>query len=668
MSFYYYQNSINFFLKSSPAEIIGTMASANGFDLQSTQRFAWEAQIHILKKTLRKYKGHIFFEFAIPRMGRRIDAVVLIQDVVFVLEFKVGESEFRSGDFEQVWDYALDLKNFHETSHHQKIVPVLIATEADLDATEIPLNAHDDQVYQPILSNQSTLPLVLHTVLQMNGNNGTLRADWAMGRYTPTPTIIEAAMALYNNHSVTEITTHDASRYNLARTSKTVSAIIRDAKKHHKKAICFVTGVPGAGKTLVGLDVATKHLEKKSGTTSVFLSGNGPLVAVLREALARDIVKRAKEEGKRNTKGNAHREVKVFIQNVHHFRDAYLADQRAPFDHVAIFDEAQRAWDLDKTAKFMKAKKNIAHFQYSEPEFLIRCMDRHKDWAVIVCLVGGGQEIHTGEAGISEWIEALNRSFPHWEVHISPQLKDSEYAAGRALEEIKQKKRIRLSDDLHLSVSLRSFRAEHLSSFIKHLLDQDILQAKKHLALIKDRYPMVITRDINLAKEWLRSQARGSQRYGLVVSSQAYRLKPLAIDIRPKVDPVHYFLNDRHDIRSSYFLEDVATEFQIQGLELDWVGVIWDADFRYSPKGWGTFSFKGDKWQRINQEQRKLYLKNAYRVLLTRARQGMVIVVPHGNPEDATRTPEFYDKTFNYLRKLGLEVLEKIPLSFHNKY
>ncbi len=324
-------------------------------------------------------------------------------------------------------------------------------------------------------------------------------------------------------------------------------------------------------------------------------------------------------------------------------------------DHVAIFDEAQRAWDKEQTVNFMKRKKNQPDFAYSEPEYLISCLDRHQDWAVIVCLVGGGQEINTGEAGISEWLYAIKNSFPEWEVHISPNLTDSEYNAFDAIKEIENDCITVYNSDLHLSVSMRSYRAENVSLFIKQLLDLDTEAAIETLKHISDKYPIVITRDVETAKKWLKEKARGTERYGIVVSSQAYRLKPMAIDVRVETDPVHWFLGEKNDVRSSYYLEDVATEFQVQGLELDWACVTWDGDFRYSKDEWKTFSFVGNKWQNIKKEERKLYLKNAYRVLLTRARQGMVIVVPEGNKEDHTRQPEFYNSTYEYFKEIGLK-------------
>jgi hypothetical protein len=305
----------------------------------------------------------------------------------------------------------------------------------------------------------------------------------------------------------------------------------------------------------------------------------------------------------------------------------------------------------------MQRKKGLPNFSQSEPEFLISCLNRHSDWAVVVCLVGGGQEINTGEAGISEWIECLNRSFSDWDIYISSRLTDSEYGAGNILSKIQSHKNVFERDELHLSVSMRSFRAENVSLLIKQLLDINVQEAQKTLSEIGSKYPIVITRDILKAKQWLKKQARGSERYGIVVSSSAERLKPHAIDVKSPMDPIHWFLDGKDDVRSSYYLEDVATEFQIQGLELDWACVIWDADFRYAKNGWDYRSFVGTKWNYIKKIERQNYLKNAYRVLLTRARQGMVIVVPPGDIEDPTRSPNFYNPIFNYLKSLGFEII-----------
>jgi hypothetical protein len=649
----YYSDSIENFLQSSTEHIIGVLAINNEYALEQTQRVAWEQQISILKDVLKKYEGRIFFEYSIPRMGRRIDVVLIIKNVIFVLEFKVGEKEFLLSASDQVLDYCLDLKNFHETSHKHLIAPVLIATATRNVTPVISTTPHNDNLLFTIKTNAVLLDEVLQDVLQFADGEDINNEIWETGRYSPTPTIIEAAMALYNGHNVSEISRSDAEATNLTETSAALKEIIFQGKARGEKAICFVTGVPGAGKTLVGLDVATKHLDKDNDLTSVFLSGNGPLVAILREALTRDKYQREKEQGKKVRKGEIMSEVKLFIQNVHNFRDESLKDERPPFEHVAIFDEAQRAWDHAQTASFMLRKKGTPNFNKSEPEFLISCLDRHQDWAVIVCLVGGGQEINTGEAGISEWVESLNRSFPEWRVYVSDKLTDSEYAAGKALDILSTHKYVVTNPALHLSVSLRSFRAEHLSLLIKNLLDLNLEEAQKNYVAIKDKYPIVLTRSVATAKQWLKEKARGTERYGIVVSSQAQRLKPYAIDVKSPMDPIHWFLDGKEDIRSSYYLEDVATEFQVQGLELDWACVTWDGDFRYTPDCWQCFSFVGSKWNNINKEARKLYLKNAYRVLLTRARQGMVIVVPEGSREDPTRLPSFYDITYKYLREIG---------------
>ncbi len=656
MERYFYRNSIQGFISDNQREILGELTKNNPFPLISNQRDAWISQIFILKETLKGFKGELFFEYSIPRMGRRVDVIAIIRSVIFVLEFKVGSTSYEVADIDQAWDYALDLKNFHEGSHNNYVAPVLIATEAEDTFTTVTLTPHNDRSLFPIRCNKHLLTDVISSVLDFVDEMEPIDPSiWVSSRYRPTPTIVEAATALYNNHTVKDISRSDAGAVNLGKTTDIISEIIRITREQSLKTICFVTGVPGAGKTLVGLNIATTHFDKDNELYSVFLSGNGPLVAVLREALVRNKVLLEKEIGKKLTKKEASSEVKMFIQNVHNFRDDCLIDKdRPPIEHVALFDEAQRAWNKEQTANFMRRKKKIPDFDVSEPEFLISCLDRHNDWAVIVCLVGGGQEINTGEAGISEWIRVLQDSFPHWNVLISNQLTDSEYGATGLLESLKTISNIKYVEDLHLSVSMRSFRAENISLLVKQLLDLEPEKAFRTLDNI-NAYPIVITRDLSKAKKWLKEKARGSERFGMVVSSQAERLKPHAVDVRTPVNPVEWFLNGKEDVRSSYYLEDVATEFHVQGLELDWACVIWDADFRYKKGSWVYKSFRGSKWTSINKEERKAYLKNAYRVLLTRARQGMVIVVPPGDPEDPTRIPEFYDPIYEYLQGIGFE-------------
>ena len=647
---FWYGASIAEFLDASPESVLGQLAFNCDFALIPTQRDAWLAQIEFLRLQLRGLSGSIFFEFNIPRMGRRIDVVLVIGPVIFAI--KVGEKTFDRSAIDQVWDYGLDLKNFHEASHDASIIPILIATEAT-ECPPLDLHGDADKLYRPIIVDPGSFRGALELALRAISGTALDPQIWSRASYHPTPTIVEAARSLYAQHSVEAIARFDAGAQNLHITSKRIEELVDEAQAKRRKRICFVTGVPGAGKTLVGLNLATRR-EADEPTHAVFLSGNGPLVAVLREALTRDEVARRKRQGEKVRKGKVGESVKAFIQNVHHFRDDALIDCGPPIEHVVIFDEAQRAWNLKQTASFMLRKKRRPGFSDSEPEFLISYMDRHKDWVVIVCLVGGGQEINTGEAGIDAWLDAVNRRFPDWEMFISSKLTDSEYAAGKALEVVQERARTQFDDSLHLAVSMRSFRAENVSAFVKALLDCETQQARQAFAELTARYPIAITRDLDAAKQWVRTHARGTERYGLVASSKAMRLKPHAIDIRVSVDPVHYFLNDRDDTRSSYYLEDASTEFQVQGLELDWVCVAWCGDFRFNGSGWDYHDFRGDRWCNIANADNRMYLRNAYRVLLTRARQGMVVFVPPGDVSDTTRSPAFYDSTFNYLRELGI--------------
>lgn len=649
----WYRASIAEFLRSDVEAILGHLVENSGFDVLTSQRDAWLEEVVILRQQLAGIEGSIFFEFSIPRMGRRIDVVLLIGPVVFAVEFKVGADAFDRAAIEQAWDYALDLKNFHQASHYLPIVPILVATKPSL-SLGVNAIADADDVYRPIACEPKQLRQVIQLLVSKQHGDPIDGNQWYAAPYHPTPTIIEAARALYKHHSVEEIAQSEAGE-NLRVTSGHIEELVAGAKSAKRKVIVFVTGVPGAGKTLVGLNLATRPIDGDPKAPAVYLSGNDPLVAVLREALARDEVDRTHVR-----KGVARKRVETFIQNVRHFRDEYRRDLGAPAEHVAIFDEAQRAWTLRKTEKFMKMRRNTLNFGMSEPEFLLSCMDRHPDWTVVICLVGGGQEINEGEAGIDAWLDAVKSHFPGWRMHISSRLTDSEYAAGRALEAVRNRPETFLDDCLHLSVSMRSFRAENVSAFVKALLDRDIASARAACDKFADRYPIAITRDLEAAKGWTRSHARGSERYGLLATSTAMRLKPHAIDVRVEVDPVHWFLDGKDDTRSSYYLEDAATEFQVQGLEVDWACLTWDADLRFNNSAWSYHDFRGARWQNVNNADNRRYLLNAYRVLLTRARQGMVIFVPPGNANDLTRRSEFYEGTYQQLLDAGIPKLESL--------
>jgi Schlafen group 3, DNA/RNA helicase domain len=645
----HYSASVDRFLHSASHQVLGALAAAHTHDLDVEQRQAWEDEIEILHSALAGLAGTIFLEFDVPRLGSRIDAVLISGSAIFAIEFKCGERQFRLHDYNQAWDYGLDLKNFHAASHDAPVFPILVATQAE-GADDAWQPAYPDGVRPPYRCGARQLRRSIEEGLAQSNGPRLDGEAWGSAPYQPTPTIIEAARALYARHSVDAISRHDAGARNLRLTSVGIEEIIESARRNREKAIVFVTGVPGAGKTLVGLNVATRR-QTFGEARAVYLSGNGPLVAVLQEALTRDELARL---GNSERKGVVRQRVKPFIQNVHHFRDEGIRSSSAPYDHVVIFDEAQRAWTQAKTSDFMRRRKKIANFNRSEPEFLISYLDRHEAWAVVVCLVGGGQEIHTGEAGIGEWFEAVRTAFPHWRVYVSPNLTDSEYVAQHALERLDSVVSVVWDERLHLATSMRSFRTEKVSAFVKAVLDCDSRSAQVLHGEIGSRYPIAVTRDLARAKSWIRARARGSERYGLVASSQAQRLKPHAIDVRVKVDPVQWFLNDRHDTRSSYYLEDAATEFQVQGLELDWVCVTWDADLRRHADSWRFHSFRGDSWTTIHKEDRKRYLLNAYRVLLTRGRQGMVVFVPPGDESDPTRVPSFYNDTYEYLTGLGV--------------
>ena len=720
MNRYFYNALISNFLNTNAEIVWGELSMNSRLDDNILQKDSWAHEIAALQASLGGLDGEIYFEYSIPRLGKRADVILLIKNVVLVLEYKVGDKSYERPDLEQVWDYALDLKYFHQKSHEMWVVPILVATAASERSYVFQPSKYDDKVLEPVCSNDSTLRAIIDQVLELLAKSETPEG-WGMSPYNPTPTIVQAATTLYRrknleNKSIADITNHTSDD----RTEKATEAVLRiveESKRKGQKSICFITGVPGAGKTLVGLDIAINLFEENENkkadenrSLAVYLSGNGPLVKVLREALARDAVEQEKKKNPKTkyNKTRAHKAVDSFIMDVYHHRDYVLQMVKKPIlpdthtlsvdssvavndgsewltEHVDIFDEAQRSWTYEQLRNWLSRKKGIQNFPMSEPEFLTWGLDKKKDWAVIVCLVGGGQEINTGEAGISTWLSAIHDAFDNWHVYYPANLREKEYADGKVEERLAaipeaQKHPI---EELHLAVSKRSFRAENLSLFVKALLDVDVELAKEQLQKLNANYPIRLTRDLEKAKDWLRKVHRGSERYGLLVSSQAYRLRPLSIDVRCKPDTVHWFLDDITDIRSSLFLEDAATEFDVQGLELDYAAIVWDGDMIYDPDHvvlskkdrkkpeliqgpWTQRSFNGGVWQNVASDMRRMYQLNAYRVLLTRARQGMVICVPAGNSSknidgsylDPTRVPLFYDSTYEYLKSLGIKELE----------
>lgn len=683
---YYYSDTISKFLTKSTEEIIGSLTLASQHDINDKTSNSWVEEIETLRNVLTPYKerGSVYFEYNIPRMGRRADIIIVIDELIFVLEFKTVDRTFTREAITQVWDYALDLKNFQEGSLDRIIVPIVVAPFEKDKNCDFNLKHFEDNVYEPLKTNANrlneafsvSLTQIPHQVIEHSSDRDE---QWAKSGYEPTPTIIEAVIALYEENSVEDITKHGG---DIDKAFSELCRIIDYCRDKGRKAICFITGVPGAGKTLIGLNTAIDQFNR--GEKAVYLSGNFPLVEVLQEALTRDYIRRerfkAKKEGRKAcTKEEAKSKVKAFIQMIHHYRDLYLEGTEVvgneirpiegyfqshtdkayiPSEHVAIFDEAQRAWTGDELKRFMREKKGIRDFPYSEPEYLISCMNRQLDWGVVVCLVGNGQAINKGEAGLTEWIESISRSFQDWDVYMSEHLLQSGDVSKTEIALIKEQLKPR--EELHLKMSMRSFRSEKVSIFVNQLLALQKQEAAETLKELEN-YPIVLTRSLDKAKQWLRSHARGSERYGILASSKAERLKAISINVRYQPDFVHWFLEDDTDIRSSNALEDTLTEFKVQGLEIDWACVAWDADLRLNKEqtAWKHHQLRsGTKWQGINKPINQQYQINAYRVLLTRARQGMVIVVPNGDngvPPDETRKPEWYDGIYKYLRDIGLK-------------
>ena len=691
------------FIEADQFSILGRIHDAFHGQALTTTDEAWLGEIQLLQQALSPWKNEeaeIIFEYDIPRLGKRIDVVLLLRGLIFCLEFKVGQKDALQSDVEQVMDYALDLKNFHRYSHDHIIVPILIPTNHKSTSSTFTPSIYNDFIFNPLITGATGLQdLIQKVLLHANANTAGTIKDWIISPYTPTPTIIEAARSLYENHSVENIIRHEADNVTTDATIANVLEVINRSKRNREKSICFVTGVPGAGKTLVGLDVAVKQSYQADGTFNVddgavYLSGNGPLVAVLTEALARDNYAKSKEKGEDKKLSDSRREVSKFIQIIHRYRDNMLAKIKDPIingnleidpdkavklqqsgygevEHVAIFDEAQRAWTHERIANYLKRggtygnKLKVDNFPMSEAAFLIWSLDRREDWATIVCLIGGGQEINTGEAGISEWIAALNDRFPHWKVYISDKLTEPEYAEGKVNELLEHNHNVIFSDKLHLGVSLRSFRAERLSAFVHAMLSFNPDAKALYTNVVSHGYPIVLTRSMDKARDWLRKQARGTQQTGILISKVSARFKPLAVHVLPQSEDnaVHWFLEDKTDVRSSNYLEEAATEIQVQGLEVDFACVLWDADIRCDNGKWTFWKFNGKtQWIPEKNNETQKYMLNAYRVLLTRARQGIIICVPEGNdkttpegfPEDHTRLPSYYNSTYNYFKQIGI--------------
>ena len=637
----YYSEKLSEFLNADDDKILVQLCDNDMFDPDKKQNEAWKKQIEILQDQLRELgSGHIMFEYTIPRMGKRVDTVLIYSDFVFVMEFKVNQNKYNKGDKDQCIDYALDLKNFHEESHCASIVPILISTDAK--SKDVDINKCKDGIYDIAYANKNEIINIIKRICNEKPDCNITALKWENSEYHPTPTITEAATALCSNISgLDDITRSDADAKNLNVTTNTINKIIDESKKTNSKSICFLTGVPGSGKTLAALNLVCSKVGQEH-EQSIMLSGNMTLVDVLKESL---------KKGGDCMKGYEGAAAASLIQHISRFRSSCMRDE-PPIERIIVFDEAQRAWSAKKlnTAR----DKDQDYSNMSDPELLINAMNKHLGWAVIVCLIGEGQEIYNGEVGLSGWLKEINEKYSEWHVYHSNEIENS-IDVDESLSDLLDGVVHETYSGLHLDTSIRSFRGKNFATMINEILDCNVIDACKTWKSLKDQYPVVITRDIKKAKQWIREQARGTERYGLVASSGADRLSPHGIFVRAKIKATKWFLADKEDMRSSYYLEYAATEFYIQGLELDWVCLAWDANLRYKNGAWTHHIFHGNNWRNIKQERERNHLINAYRVLLTRARQGMVIFIPSGDSVDSTRKPEFYDGTYNYLKSIGFD-------------
>jgi len=636
--------------------LIGGFSSTSRFgSIEQRQIIAWQeslewlkaAAVQLSRETPESADWGLALEYEIPRRGSRIDAVVVAAGAVIPIEFKSRSAD--SGAQRQAEDYGLELADFHRGSRGLTVAPILCAGEASLSVSQL----HNVPTSKVV--NLSTCPpnqladVIASLAKHYKSTNSfaTTPDEWVKSKYEPTPTIVEAATALYAGHSVEDLTQSDSSAEQLLATQSAIQNEITHSRSNSQKTICFITGVPGAGKTLAGLNVVNTIAD----TEATFLSGNGPLVRILQEALAED-------HSQRNdtTKSEARRQSSTFVTNVHRWLDEYVdnAPNRVPLESVVVFDEAQRAWTREHS------KRKFGR-DASEPEMMLSVMDRHPDWSLIVALVGGGQEINTGEAGLGEWGRALESRFQHWRIAVSPELLEGGViTAGSTLfESVPEYAQAQLSinKSLHLSVSSRSFRTTKLNSWVEAVLEADATLARE-IASDMDNFPLAVTRNLTQCRTWLRNHTRGLRKSGLVATSGARRLRPHGIDVTLRLEAVDWFLRDKDDVRSSDYLELAATEFDIQGLELDWIGLCWGGDVRYENDGWTLKQFRGTRWANITRPDARLYARNKYRVLLTRAREGLIVWVPSGSLSDPTRSPDIYDSTYDFLVSAGMKQID----------
>lgn len=668
------------FLHTSESEITGILTTAYakaGFTNQKTsQTKAWVQDLATLQTTLAQLAGiyravenwTIVLEFEIPRKDRRIDVVLLAGENIILLELK--SSDYGIASMQQVEDYALLLHYFHRPSYRRKIRAFVVTPSTTLPARSqlfLPLVEAARYWIPPVEQvSWKDLGSRLSSIAIEPSSNHLDPIDWLNGEYFPVPSIIEAARSLREGLSVREIAHSHAAQHDVEHLTQFVHQLVDRTKTAGGYSICFITGVPGSGKTLVGLNMALATQDDREHIH--FMSGTGPLVDVLQAVLAQH---QRKIRG--TSAAESMRNAKTLIENVHRFAKHYTENDRdrPPSNHVIIFDEAQRAWNKEQ---------NLLKFRrpYSEPEMLLSIMERHKDWAVVIALVGGGQEINSGEAGIEEWGRALTQSPKLWNIYVSPvALQGGDAVAGSKLfsDGIPEKQRVFPEEQLHLNISVRNLNAESYSSWVNHVVNGD---ARSASALnIQKHFPVILVRSLRDARTLLAENAIGESRCGLVGSSNAARLRADGLEpssnFHANYPWSHWYLGPRGDVRSSYQQEVFATEFEIQGLELDWIGLCWGGDFIWSAKTqtWIPRKFHqsvSTKWSTKMSDVRKLYRRNAYRVLLTRARQGIVLYIPTGDFSDPTLRPLEFDETAEFLLSCGAQMAVSKPEVSDNSY
>lgn len=669
----YYGCKVSELLNTNSAEIQSRLVSryrVDGyFQLLSSQVLAWEESIPLIRSTLQDLVEKrpvatgwgVLLEYPLYRLRSRIDLALIASDMLFVIELKIGESVINAQDRNQVEEYALELRDFHRASHSLPMQPVLCCTELS-NTKQVGAYKPAEQIQPVVATSAKGLADVISEKFEAHLPRLTTQigiASWNNSQYEPVPTIIEAATSIYAGHNVKDISRSEAA--NLNECSEEVLRLIEEARSKGGKKLIVVTGVPGAGKTLAGLNVAHGGTEERETKGEVvYLSGNTPLVLVIREALAQDEYARAKETGHKRRLSDIRHDLKTRIQHIIDFLKEYCNNDlnSPPHEHAIVFDEAQRAWDHKQGLKKFERDN-------SEPDLLLRIMDRHKDWAALVCLVGAGQEINTGEAGLAQWGEALS-SRKDWEV-VAPHnaLYGGSDTAGTAMFPDSLPSGLRCSENEHLrlTVPIRSFRSERVSQWVEAVLTGNPDEARR-IALDIGQYPITLTRSLDECRNWLHQRTRGLRRCGLLASTSAVRLLAeglgASLTVQDKEKICHWYLKPSNDYRCSNYLEVTANEYTCQGLELDYAGICWGGDFvrTDNSNGWSFRQLSSTSWNKVHKEERRRFILNKYRVFLTRAREGMVLFVPRGHPIDRTRRPQSYDGLAEYLEACGAETLK----------